>query len=276
MVDWRCPKCGKEPETKNGFLRFASDIEEGDLHYPQEVYDKLYSLEESNFWFNYRNSILVSQLKKYKASLTNFLEIGCGTGFVISEMERKFPNAKTYGSEIHTEGLVLTGKRVMKSELMQMDARNIPFREEFDAIGAFDVIEHIEDDRTVLKEINLSLKKGGILLLTVPQHQFLWSQTDIDAGHQRRYARKELIEKVLEADFKILRVSSFISLLFPFMMLSRLVKKKSEANPIFAELEINPVLNRFFKLICSKEGFLIYSKVSFPFWGSIFLIGEKQ
>lgn len=274
--DWRCPKCAKEPDTKNGFLCFAPAIEVGDLHYPQEIYEKLFSLEESNFWFNYRNSILVSFLKKYKSSLINFLEIGCGTGFVISEIERSFPNAKTYGSEIHSEGLVLASKRVKRSELMQMDARNIPFREEFDAIGAFDVIEHIEDDRKVLKEMNLSLKKGGVLVLTVPQHQFLWSQTDIDAGHQRRYSRKELTERVAEADFKILAVSSFISLLFPFMMISRLVKKKSGDNPLFAELEINPFLNRIFKLVCYIEGILIRNSISLPFGGSLFLIGEKK
>jgi 2-polyprenyl-3-methyl-5-hydroxy-6-metoxy-1,4-benzoquinol methylase len=42
-----------------------------------------------------------------------------------------------------------------------MDARNIPFAEEFDIIGAFDVLEHIEQDTDVLAKMYQATQNGG-------------------------------------------------------------------------------------------------------------------
>ena len=47
------------------------------------------------------------------------------------------------------------------------------FREEFDVIGAFDVIEHIDDDVAALKGIHKALKPDGDILMMVPRHMFL-------------------------------------------------------------------------------------------------------
>jgi SAM-dependent methyltransferase len=57
--------------------------------------------------------------------------------------------------------------------LFQMDARKIPFESEFDVIGAFDVLEHIEEDEKALAQIFHAVLPGGGLILTVPQHRFL-------------------------------------------------------------------------------------------------------
>ena len=86
---------------------------------------------------------------------------------------------------------------------------------EFDAIGAFDVLEHIVDDEMVLRETNKALKSGGGLLLTVPQHQFLWSAADESARHVRRYSSRDLREKVERAGFKVIRMTSFVSFCYP-------------------------------------------------------------
>ena len=68
-----------------------------------------------------------------------------------------------------------------------MDARNIPFRDEFDVIGAFDVLEHIDEDVAVIDEVRKALRPGGGFLMSVPQHPALWSQQDERAFHVRRY-----------------------------------------------------------------------------------------
>jgi SAM-dependent methyltransferase len=78
-----------------------------------------------------------------------------------------------------------------------MDAQRIPYREEFDVAGAFDVIEDVENDRAVLQELRTALAPGGGLILTVPQHPALWSEYDVRAGHVRRYRASELRAKVI-------------------------------------------------------------------------------
>ena len=87
--------------------------------------------------------------------------------------------------------------------LFQMDARFVPFEEEFDVIGAFDALEHIKEDEDVLREIFRATKEGGGIILTVPQHPFLWSQMDEISHHYRRYTRRGLIDKVQRAGFEV-------------------------------------------------------------------------
>ncbi len=77
--------------------------------------------------------------------------------------------------------------------MLQFDACAIPYKAEFDVIGAFDVIEHIEEDTAALTQMYQALKPGGGLLITVPQHRFLWSAVDEMSYHKRRYHRNELI-----------------------------------------------------------------------------------
>ena len=96
---------------------------------------------------------------------------------------------------VAARGLGGRGRRVPDAALMRMAARRIPFDGEFDVVGAFDVIEHIEDDRAVLREMHRAAVPGGGILLTVPQHPFLWSEFDRQARHVRRYTAPELREK---------------------------------------------------------------------------------
>jgi len=115
-----------------------------------EYFADLAVLEAHNFWFRARNRLVIWALRKYFAGARSLLEIGCGTGFVLSGIAAEFPALKLSGSEIHSSGLRFAAQRVPNSSFFQMDARHIPFSEEFDVIGAFDVLEHVEEDEDVL------------------------------------------------------------------------------------------------------------------------------
>ena len=232
--------------------------------------------EAGNFWFRSRNRLLVWALQRYFPDAENFMEIGCGTGFVLSGIQRALPELALCGSEIFIEGLTFAAERLPGIELFQMDARRIPFREEFDVLGAFDVLEHIEEDETVLVQMFQATKPGGGIILTVPQHHFLWSVVDDYSFHKRRYTRKELVKKLRRAGFKIVRVTSFVSLILPFMMLSRLKSQRSkdDFDPL-AELEIGYHLNLALEKIMGVERSLIEGGVSFPAGGSLLAIARR-
>lgn len=275
--DPHCPHCQVAPAKIEGFLAYApalTTIQEG---YKAEFYDEYAHLEEGHFWFSIRRQLIVWALQKYGASLTSFFEIGCGTGYVLQSIGQAFQGAQLLGSEMLTTGLHFSAQRLPSATFIQMDARHLPYVNEFDAIGTFDVLEHIEEDEIVLQQAHHALKSNGILLLTVPQHQWLWSPIDEYSCHIRRYSAKELHAKVEAAGFTILRSTSFVSLLLPAMALSRIVKRDT-ARPIdpLTELKISPMLNQLFHMLMSVEAWLIRVGANFPLGGSRLVIAQKK
>jgi hypothetical protein len=116
---------------------------------------------------------------------------------------------------------------------------------------------------------------GGGLLVTVPQHRFLWSASDQYAKHQRRYNRTELRRKVENARFQIERITSFNSLLLPLMIWFRMLRKRNQDLQPWREFEIGPALNKSLESILKLERMVITKGVSFPAGGSLLLIGRK-
>jgi SAM-dependent methyltransferase len=246
-----------------------------------EYFKELADLEAGNFWFRSRNRLILWALGKYVPRMCSFLEIGCGTGFVISGIASRFPGTRLLGSEFLDEGLVFARQRVPEAEFLQMDARYIPYRAELDAIGAFDVLEHISEDDVVLQQIFNALKPGGHVIITVPQHRWLWSDVDDYACHVRRYDATELHEKVVQAGFRIIRSTSFVTMLLPAMYLSRLFnrgnteKDTGDVAGHVAGLRVNPVLNAVLELLMAAEALLIRAGVSLPAGGSRLLVARK-
>jgi SAM-dependent methyltransferase len=272
---WSCPACGFAPGVVDGFPLLApAAATEGD-GYEAHFHAELASLEQGNFWFQARNELIVWALQRYFPGLRSFLEIGCGTGFVLSSIAARFPAAALTGSEIFSSGLPFAAARVPRAELVQMDARDIPFVGHFDAVGAFDVIEHIQDDELVLRQIHASLRPGGGLIVTVPQHRWLWSHQDTAACHVRRYEAGELRQKVQRAGFSVLFETSFMSVLLPLMYLSRIRKKDVENYDPLAELRIGKLVNRVLLTMMQFEGFLIRSGLRMPLGGSRLLVARR-
>lgn len=247
------------------------------IGFKTHYFKELAALEAGNFWFRARNKIILWSLRKYAPALTSFLEIGCGTGFVISAISQQFPEAKLLGSEYLEEGLVYARQRLPNAEFTQMDARQIPYQSELDAIGAFDVLEHIEEDEIVLEQIFNALKPNGIVFITVPQHRWLWSAVDEYACHVRRYSAADLHEKMGNAGFEIVLSTSFVSTLLPAMYLSRLLKRhKTDARiDDMAELRINSILNTLFEWLLNFELALIRMGVTLPVGGSRLVVARK-
>lgn len=274
VSSWQCPSCGYQPQIINGFPAFAPDLAEFSEGFEQRIFGEMVEVEAESFWFRARNQLIFWALRKYFPHAQSFLEVGCGTAFVLSGVEREFPHLKLKGSEIFSHGLTFASERLANAELFQMDARDIPFDQELDVIGAFDVIEHIPEDTLVLSELYRATKQG--IVLTVPQHPWLWSQADDYVHHVRRYRAQELRAKVKSAGFRVTCMTSFVSLLLPVMLASRLRQQRvREDYDLSGELKINPLLNRSLEVIMSIERKLIQAGISFPAGGSLLMVAHK-
>lgn len=272
-----CPGCGYEPLMLNGVAAYAPEYAYDGGGFKSEYFEELAKLEASSFWFRARNELIRWALHTYYPGAKSFLEVGCGTGFVLSGIAEANPYIALSGSEIFLEGLSQAIKRVPTADFMQMDARRIPFVSEFDAIGAFDVLEHIKEDEEVLSQLYKALRPGGVLLLTVPQHPWLWSATDEYACHVRRYTENDIRRKVLAEGFVMERSTSFVSLLLPAMLLSRRKNIHSTGEyDMAAELKLPKVLNECFYAAMKAEQKIIKFGANFPLGGSRLVVARKE
>lgn len=268
-----CPSCGVAPVEEEGVVRWNVGACDGD-GFPVNGFSQLIELEDNSFWFIARNKLILAMLEKHFPFMHSYLEIGCGTGYVLSAVEKAFPETEIYGSELFAEGLHFARKRIARASLMQMDALRIPFIEEFDVVGAFDVLEHIENDTGVLENINRSLKPGGGCIFTVPQHKWLWSAIDEISYHVRRYERGELEAKLVAAGFVVVQSFSFVSFLVPLMYLSRLRKKNPEKDP-GSELKQPQWLTQILSVIMAVERKFILAGLGLPWGGSRLVVARK-
>jgi SAM-dependent methyltransferase len=239
-------------------------------------FEHLAALEEGSFWFRGRNDIILWALGRYAPGARSMLELGCGTGFVLQGVHRAHPEMRLVGSELFEEGLVHARRRLPGVELVQTDARQMPYDAEFDVIGAFDVLEHIDDDRRVLGEVARALRPGGTLLVTVPQHPWMWSPADDYARHVRRYTRRELRGKLADAGLTVRRTTSFVSLLLPAMAASRLLQRGEEKtyDPV-GEHERTARLRGPLEATLRGERALIRAGVSLPAGGSLLAVAQR-
>lgn len=275
---WICKKCHWVPESSGDITLFAPDIIGAGESYDPAWYEELATLESGNFWFVARNRLIQWLAKQYCNMHGKYLEIGCGTGFVLQMLEKTFPDWEIYATEAQTDGIGFARKRATnKATFFQLDACAIPFRNEFDVIGAFDVIEHIRDDVKAINQIYAALNPAGYFVLCVPQHMFLWSRFDEVGCHFRRYSSGELVTKLQSAGFHIVVSTSFNTLLLPLLAISRFFKRRNYGMDldVLDELRMSNIANYILSSVLYVEFLLVRLGIRWPVGGSRIVVAQK-
>ncbi len=248
--------------------------------YPEEGFEVTNKLEKESFWVRSRSRVLKMLLLKYTKhnKNTTFLEIGCGTGAFIEELLSE-KGLRILASEIYLKGLQYAKKKMPHVEFIQFDVTQGIIPERFDVIGSFDVLEHIEEDSTAIANIYKMLNQGGYFIATVPQYMFLWSKIDNIVKHKRRYSKNELLSKLQQQGFVIEYSTSFLFILFPLMLIVRLLDRNNDRSKEGSEFEHRvrfPVwLNWLFDKIMRIDEVLIKMGIVLPFGGSLIAVAKK-
>ncbi|MFN4285605.1 MAG: methyltransferase domain-containing protein [Lacibacter sp.] len=231
-------------------------------------------IEDRHFWFQSRNYCIKCLMRRFEQPGVSktFLEIGCDTGVMPKHLSSSSA-IKLSGAEIHLAGLQHARKRLPDVEFLQLDALKMPFHAAYDAVGMFDVLEHIDENVTAIRNVHKILVPRGLFFISVPQYAWMWSSTDDEAFHKRRYSRKESKEKLYQSGFRVLYYGSFMFTLFPFMYVSRILTKRREGNG--TELEMNPFINYVFRFLSRLDILLINAGFQLPFGGSIMCVAQK-
>jgi ubiquinone/menaquinone biosynthesis C-methylase UbiE len=243
----------------------------------RQLVEHLSTCENDYWWFVGRRKIITTLLKEYLNHPHNtslrILDIGCGTGGTTIALS-KF--GEVCGSDYSAAALNHARESGL-DKLIRCSASNLPFRPEtFDTITILDVLEYIKDDVQALREIRSSLKKDGIIFISVPAFQSLWSKHDVAVGHLRRYNTQSLLKVIRQSGLQELRISYFISFLFPFLGLYRIITRKFKLEKQNNQPKIDVVHLPVFIDKTLQQFLILESKIlrqrSLPFGLSLFCI----
>ena len=248
-------------------------------------YEQMATMEKFYWWHVGRNRIITDQLKKITKAKkrVKILNIGCGTGGTI-------PLLKKFGKVTNVDNSPEVAKYLKRNgikDVVLVDSLKLPFQDnEFDIVVGFDVLEHIKQEDTALKEWRRVIKPDGHLFLTVPAYQWLWSEHDIGLHHFRRYTTKRLKQRVTKNGFQPKKVSYAIAFSLPMIVTFRYAKKglqalkpgKSEAkqhSEISSYIKVPDSVNKLFSRILFLESRAL-KHVNFPFGTTVLTVARNK
>lgn len=247
--------------------------------YPEGDHARCFALEEASFWFRHRNRCILAAVRRHRPA-GFILDVGGGNGYV----SRALIDAgfETVLLEPGPEGAqnARRARRIPDVICATLDeaALNpgmVP------AVGMFDVLEHIEDDRAVVGHLHRILQPNGYLYLTVPSFNWLWSAADVAARHYRRYSQVTLAAAFRD-HFEIVYLTALFERLVPAFFLARTVPyavgrqrkpstRRFEAEHRAGGAALSPVVERLLAHECDR-----IARGASQRWGSTILLVARR
>jgi SAM-dependent methyltransferase len=256
--------------------------------YDPVFFESLFAVEDQHFWFRARNRVIATVMQQLVAPLPpgyRVLEVGCGTGNTLRVLEHVCTQGIVVGMDLFGEGLAFAQQRV-RCPLVQGDMQQPPFHTNFDLIGMFDVLEHLPDDRQVLRDLHNLLVPGGRLVLTVPAYPMLWSYFDEASCHYRRYTAVDLTRKLTAAGYEIVYQTYYMASILPLVWAGRrlaaLKKREQTAGSNHThelaqnELRIVPIVNDALVWVLLQEARLVGRRHRLPVGTSLVVVAVPR
>lgn len=241
-------------------------------------YELVRQVQGRHWWWLGREKIIETLVDKYidTSVKLEIADVGCGFGANIS-MLRQYGDVT--GLELNAEALDTVKSRWGDSVNTVNWQSPDPLAARFNFMLLADVLEHIPDDKGAVDWISRHLMENGYTMITVPAHQFLWTQMDEVLDHHRRYSQETLLA-LFDERFEIVYCSYYNMFLFPvkvcFVMFDRL---KQFLFPSAIKRSYNDVppslINSIFKHILMLESsFIRRGKLPFGV-GLVCLVRKK-
>jgi SAM-dependent methyltransferase len=221
---------------------------------------------ESGWWYLGRTYALTSIVPRFLKTKGSVLDVGSGFGSMFSFLAHF---GDVYAHDTYPDCIAACKKRGYKavfSDLEEVTANNVTYS----LIGAFDALEHIEDDKSVLQQLRSKLGPDGLFVATVPAHPFLYGSYDRAAHHVRRYSATALRNLFTESGYEIVYMSYWNALLFFPAAIARLLGSGGTQ-----ALVLNPLVDGMFQVIVYVESLLL-RVIRLPFGLSLVVVARKK
>jgi len=243
----------------------------------EEHYEiKYHQLEKDGWWFLARRDIILrlfTEIPKH----SSILDIGCSGGVLLLDLARE-GFSDTYGIDISKRAIQKCKDQGIEN-VKVADGRETGYQDGFfDIVIASDTLEHIHNEHKALGEWQRILKTGGIAIIFVPAHMFLWGKHDEINQHIKRYSKADFKNAVQKSGFEIARIGYWNFLLFFPVATTRIFqsfllnKRKNTKDQL---LSLNPSLNKFLIYLLKFENIFL-KKFNFPVGVSVFIVGIKN
>jgi SAM-dependent methyltransferase len=211
----------------------------------------MHAAEASHWWFRSRRSILLTILRTRLPMGARLLDVGCGTGYFLEAAREHW---EVHGLDFAEEAVEFCRRRGLAT-VRQASVQALAKLEgdSFDCVCFCDVIEHLDDDVGALDAAKNLLRPEGVVLITVPAFEWLWSPRDDVHHHRRRYTRSSLIYSLEAAGLQPEFVTYFNSYLFPFAVVTRLFDRIFKRTGSELVVPPTPAINRLFERIFHYE-----------------------
>lgn len=168
------------------------------------------------WWYQARSRLLEEALGPYVAAGGRVLDVGSADA----------PSAQWFHDRARERVTLDVDPRGLSVDGVCGSALSLPFADaSFDAVAAFDVIEHCEPESVAVRELHRVLRPGGVLVVSVPAYQWAWTGHDVANAHHRRYTRTRLVNALTMAGFAIDRTTYAFASVFPMFTAERMVRK---------------------------------------------------
>src|SRR3989339_1811134 len=239
---------------------------------------ELYETEKKHFHSQIRRDLFF-ELTQHKylnfKPESKIIDIGCASGIFLEHLNEKgFKNL--YGIDPNPESIKFIKKNLPNINLYDLYLKDFlkEQKQKFDFVFLLDVLEHIKNDDTFLKEVKELPDNNSKVLISVPAFQWLWSDHDRICNHFRRYSKKHLIKLLESCGYKIEFCSYYSTILFPLVVLQKIISriKKYKDHKSFLP---SPFLNKLFKIIYKQE-IPMLKRITFPFGSSLICFASKR
>jgi SAM-dependent methyltransferase len=274
----RCAACAVAFPFADGVLDMRAG-RRGTAGYDPHHFRTLAAIEGEHFWFTTRRDVVLEALHDTVPDLAGraLFDVGCGSGGLLQFLGAS--GVTLAGAcDAYPESLALVRPKVAVPLLLVDEGRLPPLGPGYTLLSLFDVLEHIDDDLGTLRFLREVLEPGGVLVLTVPAHPFLFDEMDRIARHRRRYRRSELGDKLRAAGFQVRRLSHFMAPLVPLVVLRWLLGaapgRRGALERRQVELSVTPVLNGLARAALRLERPLVRAE-RVPFGSSLIAVAAR-
>lgn len=201
-----------------------------------DEYRKMAEVEDSMWYYRGLHGQVYARLRAAAGGKGRMLDAGCGTGGLLRYFAQRAPDWRLVGLDLFPEACALARERT-SAEIVQASVLQLPFAaESFDGITSCDVLSQVESPQTALREFHRCLAPGGVVVLTMPAYQWMYSYHDRAVANVRRYTRSEVNALFRGAGFRVLRSTYFNCLSLPLAVARR---------KIFPPREVRSDVGRF-------------------------------
>ncbi len=245
-----------------------------------EIFEEIRQAESTNWWFVGRRQLILDfyvrfeEARRGRHRRPKLLDMGCGTGAVLESLSS---HAQVFGADISDIALRLCVNRGQR-RVACANGTHLSFANgAFDYIVSLDVVEHIENDLAVMRELHRVCREGGVVLITIPACEWLRTTRDDRLMHKRRYHRAQFVALARAAGFEVTKCSYYCAFFFPAIAAVVLFNRLLGRKPDIKQDVVQPAgwINALLRELLFLEQRLLRT-VNLPFGVSLFCVLHKS